>query len=345
MSRQSTVVEEERDPGDSTGAAIGSIPEPVTAASLSQRGVAYIAARYGCSALVNAGNVLVLTWWIGPHAYGAFVTAVSITTFFASIARTGLDTHLVRCEGTPTRGDYDTAFTLILAISGGLCVLGGLAVPLLLRWLPESSFALPYLVLLTTIPLIGLAGPPLAKLERELRFRNVAKIEFGGQLAAFAAGAILAWRGFGVWAPVTGHVLWQLFVLIAAIRVSGFSPRLTVDWDRARSMIRFGLGFSASVRVWQLRGLVNPLIVGRLLGTEAVAFVALAVRAIEALSFVRTAVGRVAIAALARLREDPDRCQQMMQKGARLQLYALGSVFTLITTLGPPLLPRLLGGR
>jgi len=52
--------------------------------------VAYIAARYGCSALVNAGNVFVLTWWIGPRAYGAFITAVGITTFLSSIARVGL---------------------------------------------------------------------------------------------------------------------------------------------------------------------------------------------------------------------------------------------------------------
>src|SRR5882724_1513683 len=139
MPKQPTVVAERWAPADSTQQTLGSIPEPITTASLSQRGVAYIAARYGCSALVNAGNVLVLTWWIGPHAYGAFVTAVGITTFFASIARTGLDTHLVRCEGAPTRGDYDTAFTLILAISGGLCVLGVFALPLLLRWLPESS--------------------------------------------------------------------------------------------------------------------------------------------------------------------------------------------------------------
>lgn len=325
--------------------ALEGIPEPVSTTSLSQRGVAYITARYGCSALVNAGNVLVLTWWIGPRAYGAFVTAVGITTFLASIARTGLDTHLVRSEEAPTREDYDTAFTLILVISVLLCALGGLALPLLTRWLPESSFALPYLVLLFTVPLIGLAGPPLAQLERALQFQDVAKIEFGGQLAAFVTGAILAWRGLGVWAPVTGHVIWQLFVLLAAGRVSGFSPRLTVDWTRTRRMLGFGLGFSASVRIWQLRGLVNPLIVGRFLGTEAVAFVALAVRAIEALSFVRTAVGRVAIAALARLREDPARCQQMMQKGARLQLFALGAVFGVMSILGPPLLPRLLGGR
>ncbi len=331
----------ERDSGE----AYGEISGPRAVTSLSQRGVAYIAARYGCSSLVNAGNVLVLTWGIGPRAYGIFVTAVGVTTFLASLTRAGLDTHLVRSEESPRREDCDTAFTLILSISIVLCALGVLVLPLLTRWLQGHSFAVPYLVLLLTVPLIGMAGLPLAKLERALRFQEVAKIEFGGQLSAFVVSAILAWRGLGVWAPVIGHVTWQLFVLLAATRASGFLPRLKVDWDRARHMIGFGLGFSASVRVWQLRNLVNPLIVGRFLGTEAVAFVALAMRAVEALSFVRTAIGRVAIAALARLREDPERCQRMMQKGARLQLFALGPAFLLLSVLGPPLLPKLLGAR
>lgn len=313
--------------------------------SLSQRGVGFIAARYGASSLIQAGNVLVLTWWIGPRAYGAFVTAVGITTFLSSITRAGLDTHLVRCEEVPNREDYDTAFTLILLISMFLCLLGWLALPLLSLWLHDRSFAIPYLVLLATIPLVGLAGPPLAKLERALEFRDVAQIEFGGQLCAFIVGAILAWRGFGVWAPVVGYVAWQAFVLVAARIVSGFVPRLNFNLSRARQMMSFGLGFSASVRVWQLRNLVNPLIVGRFLGAEAVAFVALGVRAVEALGFVRTAVGRVEIAALSRLREDPERGREMMQKGARWQIFALGPAFCLLALLGPRFLPTLMGAR
>src|SRR5258706_1886112 len=245
----------------------GEVCEAGGAARLSQRGVAYIAARYGCSALVNAGNVFVLTWWIGPRAYGAFISAVGITTFLSSIARVGLDTCLVRAEEAPTRKDYDTASTLILAISILLGILGGLALPLLTRWLPDHTFALPYLVLLVTIPLIGLAGPPMAKLERALQFQDVAKIEFGGQLAAFVVSTGMAWRGLGVWAPVAGHVNWQLFVLVAVKRVSGWSPHLGLDQACARRMIGLGLEFSTSVRLWQLRMLLYPLIVGRLLRT------------------------------------------------------------------------------
>ncbi len=90
---------------------------------------------------------------------------------------------------------------------------------------------------------------------------------------------------------------------------------------------------------------MNPLIVGRLLGTEAVAFVGLAARAIEVLSIVRTAVERVAIATLARLRENPEQCRALMQKGARLDVLVLGPAVLLVSTFGPALLPKLFGER
>jgi len=190
-------------------------------------------------------------------------------------------------------------------------------------------------------PVDWLGGPPLAKLERALRFQEVAKIEFGGQLAALFVAATLACAD---WESGLRSRATRLAIVCAAGCKEGIellaTPHRRLGAGAAHDRLR--LGFSASVRVWQLRNLVNPLIVGRFLGTEAVAFVALAVRAVEALSFVRTAVGRVAIAALARLRENPERCQRMMQKGARLQLFALGPVFVLLCVLGPPLLPGLL---
>src|SRR5579884_3357564 len=78
-------------------------PDAETASEkLTRRGIAYLSARYGVSMLVNVGNMLVLTWWIGPHAYGIFVTAVGLTTFLSSLTRFGTDTYLVRCKTTPT---------------------------------------------------------------------------------------------------------------------------------------------------------------------------------------------------------------------------------------------------
>ena len=181
---------------------------------LSLRGAGVLAARYGLSTLVNVANMFVLTWWIGPRAYGLFITAVALTTFLASISRAGLDTYLVRCEEASDRNLYNTVFTLTLAISVALMALGALAAPLLSRWYHDGTVVAPYLVLLLTVPMIGLTGPPMARLERELRFQTVATIEFIGQLLSFLVSGVLAWRGMTVWAPVSGHVAWQVFTLL-----------------------------------------------------------------------------------------------------------------------------------
>ena len=60
------------------------------------KGGLYLAGRYGLGVLVSAGNMLVMTWWLGPHAYGLFVTAISLVAFLAVVSRGGIDTFLVR---------------------------------------------------------------------------------------------------------------------------------------------------------------------------------------------------------------------------------------------------------
>ena len=62
--------------------------------------------------LVSLGNMLVLTWWIGPHAYGTFATAVAIAAFLASLARLGIDTYLVRSVSPPSARTFQIAGTL-----------------------------------------------------------------------------------------------------------------------------------------------------------------------------------------------------------------------------------------
>jgi PST family polysaccharide transporter len=295
--------------------------------------------------LVGLGNMFVLTWWIGPHAYGTFVTAVGLTTFFASLTRFGVDTYLVRCETPPDSKQYNVAFTLVGANSVALLLVGLAIIPLLRHWYAESEFVAPYVVLLLSVPLTGMAGLPTAKLERELKFGMLAGIELGAQFGAFLVALALAWRGFGLWAPVMGLFAWQSIALVGACGAARFSPRLQFDFDHARTMLVFGFGFSASVRMWQLRTLINPLLVGRFAGPEGVAFVAFALRVVEALGFVRTAAGRLAIAALARLQHEREQFRQVLERAQLVQVITLGPLLCGFALCGPWVVPRLLGPR
>jgi O-antigen/teichoic acid export membrane protein len=309
------------------------------------RGGVYLLMRYGLGVIVSLGNMLVMTWWIGPHAYGVFVTAIGIVAFLAALARGGVDTYLVRSETPPNSRAYGTATTLVLGASIGLGLLAAAATSPLAHWYGSREFVRPYLALLLTIPLTGLTGIPMAKLERDLNFRSIAGIELGGQSAGLLVAALLAWSRPSVWAPVAGQISWQLFTLAATVISAAVSLRPRFSLNEARKMLSYGLVLTASLRTWQLRTLVNPLLVGRFAGAEAVAFVALAIRISEALGAFRLAAGRMAIAALARMQSRREDFRGTLERALYLQVVTLGPLLCGFALLGPFVLSHMVGAR
>ena len=331
-------------------------PEPIAAADEAPtalgklsgevvRGGMFLAGRYGLGVLVSVGNMLVMTWWIGPHAYGLFVTAVGIVAFLASLARAGIDTYLVRCDTPPDDGTYGTATALILGSSLALVVAGAALAPMLIHWFGSREFLLPYLTLLLTIPVTGLSGIPMASLERALDFRRIAAVELMSQFAGLIVAATLAYLRAGVWAPVTGQITWQTFTLLGILPAARVPKHLRFDHAQVRPMLSYGMSLTASLRTWQLRTLVNPLLVGRFAGADGVAFVALAIRIAEALGAFRLAAGRIAIAALARLQKRGEEFARALEQALYLQVVTLGPLLCLFAVSGPFVIHHLIGAR
>ncbi len=310
----------------------------------SLRGGAFLTARYLLGTVIGVGNMLVLTRWIGPHSYGIFVASIGLVAFLSNLSRAGVDTYLVRQVVAPDDESCRTASTLIFAISLALVIAGGACTPLISRWYSSGEIVPPYLVMLGSIPLIGLTGVPMAMLERQLNFRSIAAIELGGQSFGLAVSAALAWRHLGVWAPVAGQVAWQSYTLVAASSAAATFPGVGFDRRTAREMLRYGLGLTASLRVWQLRTLVNPLLVGRLAGVETVAYVAIALRIAEALGVVRLAAGRMAIAAFARVQSNRREFGSLLARSMSWQVLGLGPLLCVFALTGTLAL-RLLGNR
>jgi PST family polysaccharide transporter len=324
---------------------VGTVQTREAQSFLTGRGGLYLCARYGLGVLISLSNMFMLTWLLGPHIYGVFVTAIGLTSVLASLVRSGLDTYLVRCERTPSRHDYDTACTAILCFSAAAMFVGTALIPLLMRWLHSREFVSAYLVTMLTIPIVGLAGPVTAKLERALQFRVVAQIELFGQVLALTTGLGLALRQKGIWAPVAGQLVWQTFALLAAFRAARYFPRLDLDRERLREMLAFGVGYTASQRTWQLRALVNPLIVGRFVGAEGVAFVGLAIRIAEGLGFLRLAASRLAVASLSRLQHDANLLRSSLQKALRGQVVILGPLLDAFAIASPFVIHHFLTDR
>jgi PST family polysaccharide transporter len=118
-------------------------------------------------------------------------------------------------------------------------------------------------------------------------------------------------------------------------------------WNRIEidRIARYGFGFSASIWIWQLRGLVNPLIVGRFAGPTAMGVVALSIRIVEYLSFVKTATWRISIAALGRMQQQLPRLAKAVSEGMRLQVLALGPLLVAFAWIAPIVVPLVFGPK
>lgn len=299
--------------------------------------------RQGLGMIVSLVGIVWLTRLIGPQAYGLYATFLGVFTFVASLSRWGIDVYVIRKEREEGTRDLDQAFSFLLVLSTLSAVVAWLCLPSIQDWLQLEQVGLIGVAFIVGLPLHVVSLVPKARLERQMDYRLVAWIELGAQLAFFVVAVPVALFGFGVLAPVAGWWATQLVNSGFMFLSSGYRPRW--HWRRARikTMVAYGLGYSASQWVWQLRDLINPLIVGRFVGLEAVGYVALAIRLVISLSFVKNATYRLSITAFARVRHDPPRLLRAMEEGMRLQVLALGPILLAFVFLAPFVLPLLFG--
>lgn len=307
------------------------------------RGGMYLVGRHIAGLLLSVVGAVLITLLIGPDNFGLYSGALVIVMFLGSVGRLGVDVYLVRHKDDPDPRMYDQAFTVMLLAGGGLAALGLLASP----WLGlvvRPDFVPPLRALLPTIPLTLVASPALATLERRLDYRAVSLLDLSGQVSYYVVAVALAALGRGYWAQVAGYWCWQAVVAALTYRVSGYRPRLVWSRPLLREMLGYGLGYSASLWVWQLRTLVPTIVVGRYLGGAGVGYVALAVQAAEVLAFVKNATWRMSIVVLARVQGDHARLRAALEEAMLLQVLALGPLLDGFA-LASPLVPLILGRR
>jgi PST family polysaccharide transporter len=274
------------------------------------------------------------------------VAAIGIYTYLSMLSGWGVNVYLIRRQEEPSTEDYHQAFSLLLVLGLVGAALGLMTLPLVQQWLHFEALVPVAMTLFLGLPVNLVASIPYAVLERALDYRKVALVELAAAVIFYPVALPLAYQGLGSWAPVAGWWATQLITLGLLYRVSGYRPRLHWESSRARAMVGYGAGFSASEWIWNLGNLVNPLIVGRYAGADAVGQVGLVIRLVEQLtSVVLIPVSRLSIPIFARLREDKTRLARALTEGTTLQIVILGPILAGLGLVAPWVVPFLIGPR
>lgn len=309
------------------------------------RGGAFLMGREAVGIAIRLVGVLMLTRLIGPANFGLYSGAVAVMTVLSIVAQFSAELFLIRRETDPSPEEYDAVFSVLVLSTITCTALALLASLVVDAFLHHEDVVDAFRVMALTLPLNVLWAPAQAKLERALRFDQMAVIEIGGDLALYGVAVGAALAGAGLWAPVLGYVAWQTWLLAASYRMARYRPRWVWDPVLARELVRWGREVSPGGVVGQAELLVSPIVVGAFLGATAVGYVALIVRIVETLSFALRATWRLSIVAFGRVQSDVERLRKGFEETMVLQVLAFAPLAAAFAIGASSLIPLLFGSE
>jgi O-antigen/teichoic acid export membrane protein len=286
---------------------------------------------------------MLITRVLGPAKYGAYVSAVNIYQYAATIGYAGVGIYLLRHEGDLPEQSYGTAYSILMMTGLPLLASIEMGVGVLANWMGVAGFEPVMRIIVLGLPFQLLAMPASVRLERRLDYRSVAMVEIVGQIAFYVLAVPLVMLKFGPSALAVSWVAQQVVTCLSAHAATKILPRFSFDGGTARGFVHYAAEYSVANWIWQARMLVNPLIVGPALGARAVGLVGMTVGLLEMLSIIKTIAWRLSVAILTKFRSDVEKLRTAVTEGMELNVLAVGTILLAFGWTGRFIVPRLFG--
>ena len=294
--------------------------------------------------LVNWSITLFVMRLLAPADYGLVAMLTLIFVFLTMLSDMGFDASIIQ---SPTLGvrEIRQAIGAAFLVNLAICVLLVLAAPAIAAFYQE-----PRLVDMARVSALGFIGLGLAPihvglLQREMRFRTLARIEIATGVASNLATLGFALAGLGAWALILGTLV------AVPVRVGLlFASATQRHWPSfrfadSRRLWAFGGNVLATRVIWYWSSQADVLIAGRFLGKEALGLYSVAVH-LASLPMQRAAgmINGVAFAAFARIQDDPQALAQNTRLAVRLMAFVTFPVLWGIAAVAPELVDLAIGG-
>lgn len=320
-----------------------SAPEAETAATIRERGAlgaVLLTIRAAAAQAVAFAGTLVLAHLLSPTTLGVVAFGTTVVTIGNFFADGGLGAALIRRASHPTTDELRALLALQLAlafvIAAGIALVGS----------RTGQTGAVTAVMACSLPLLALRAPHAIALERALKYRPIASIEFTESLAFYGWAIATVEAGWGVWGVATAAVVRALagsVLMTMASPLALIAPRLRRG--TLRSMIGFGVGFQAVGLAALARQQGVNLVVAAVGGERMLGYWSVANRLMQVPFWLFQALWRVSYPTMARLRAGGEDTRQMVVRFARVTALASGAVLAPLAASAHYLVPAMFGAN
>ncbi|HLL61533.1 MAG TPA: oligosaccharide flippase family protein, partial [Propionibacteriaceae bacterium] len=222
--------------------------------------------------LAILGLTLLLARLLAPEDFGVVTAALTVIAILDAALDLGVGAAVIAEQETGVTRRTRTAFSLNLVVAGLVCGAGVAGAPLVAR-LFQSASAAPIFALIFLYPLFRGAGQVNdAVLKRDLRFRARTGVDLTRAAVRVAVSIPLALTVGGAVSIAAGIVASELVAMVLLWLLVPIRPELRPDRRTVRGLLGFG-GQVTVIRVLgSLRGNLDYVAVGAVLGATALGF-------------------------------------------------------------------------
>lgn len=289
---------------------------------------------------------LLLTRLLLPEHFGLMATATVVVTLIQVFSDTGVRTALIQNPRGHEPEFINTSFFISmgrnLLLTGLLLVLKGPAA----RYyqLPELETILGILSLAILVE--GLVNPALPRLTRELNIKKQVLYAVGSQFLGFLVTLALAWSLRTVTALAYGYVATSMARVILSYVVYPFTPSLRWDTAAGKALFHFGKVILVNTMITWAALNVDRLIVGKVLGMEALGLYNLALYlGVFASDILVQVFAQSYFPAMSRIAQDRERVWHIYGKTTRATLWIALPVLLGLALVSQPLVNLLYDPR
>lgn len=250
---------------------------------------------------------LLLTRWLSPHDFGVYGIGSFFLGLGALLGDGGLGAAILRQKDRPTELEYRTAVTFLLVVGAAFSAAFFAAAPAVASRYGLAPREVEVLRAMSPLYLVGaLRAVPYLRLQRELAFASIGRVELVTQLVKQTVALVLAARVGGVWTLVGAQLAGASTQLsLAWLAAPGF-PGVGIDRVALRRMLGYGVKVQALSLLGFFKDNLSPVVLGRVLGPASVGLFDFGVKYSQVPVVAVNALSRVQLPIYARFdRDDP----------------------------------------
>jgi len=290
----------------------------------SVRGGALTLSVQGCKFVLQMASTFALARLVTPEDFGLVGMVATIMGFVRIFKDLGLSKATIQRAEINHR-QVSTLFWINIVFSCGIALLSIAIAPIIALIYKRPELTWIAIVLSSGFIFAGLTVQHQALLNRQMRFISLACIEIAALVSGILTGILMAWQGCPYWGI---EKYWSLVAMQLAIGIitmfgvwiaSGWRPGPPVRGSGIRSMLAFG-GYLTGFRVLNyFTRTLDDILIGFYFGPAQLGFYNKAYKLLLLpIGQINIPITNVAIPALSRLQNEPDRYRAYYRKGMLL---------------------------